>query len=152
MDLNIKIKSSSEIKERTAIIRKLAELGWDSIAWNQTVLAKSSQRTHVKPKESIPLSTIEISEVMKQRCLINSAPFTEIKQYNRITLVVDDISDAQGITANNDHLRSFDIVAVLPGNQKVLAHICKNADVDLICFDFTRRIPFQINKKIVSLQ
>jgi RNase P/RNase MRP subunit p30 len=150
MDLNIKAKISSEGKERLAIIRKIAELGWDSIAWNQVALGKASQRTMVKPKEPVQLTTVDIAEIMKSRCLISESSLSEIKQYNRITMVVDDIADAQGITANNDHLRSFDIVAAQPGNAKVFAHICKSADVDIICFDFTRRIPFQINKKIVS--
>lgn len=150
MDLNIRLKSSSETRERTIFVKRLAELGWDSIAWNQIVLAKSPQRVHLKPKESIQLSTIEIQEMMKNRSLISENPFQELKQYNRITLIVDDIVDCQNITANNDHLRTFDIVAIQPGNAKVFAHICRNCDVDLISFDFTRKIPFAVNKKLVN--
>lgn len=152
MDLNIRSKaSSSDVRERSNLLKRALELGWEGIAWNQIVLAKSSQRSQVRPKEPIVLTTIEATEVMRSRSLItNSSEYTPINQYNRITLLVDDIADAQNITANNDQLRAFDIVAAMPGNQKALAHICKNCDVDIICFDFTKRISFQVNKKLVS--
>jgi RNase P/RNase MRP subunit p30 len=149
MDLNVRIKSSTEVHERTSIVKRLAELGWNAIAWNQVVLASSPQRQHIKPKDAVSLSTVEVREVLKYRSLISTDSFAFVSQYNRITLIVDDVIDAQNITANNEHLKGFDIVAVIPGNAKVLAYLCKTADVDLICFDFTRRIPFQINKKMV---
>lgn len=150
MDLNIRTKASSDARERTNLLKKVLELGWEGIAWNQIVLAKASQRNQARPKEPIVLTTVEAQEIMKSRSLITSnSTYTPINQYNRITLLVDDIADAQNITANNDHLRSFDIVAVQPGNAKVLAHICKSCDVDIICFDFTKRISFQVSKKLV---
>ena len=75
-----------------------------------------------------------------------------LRQYSRITLAIDDISDAQSITtsASNASLRSFDIVAVCPGTQQILSHLCKEADVDIISFDFTHRnTALSFNKKLV---
>eukprot|EP01040_Poterioochromonas_malhamensis_P002907 gene2907-3092_t len=151
MDLNIRTKASSDARERTNLLKRVLELGWEGIAWNQIVLAKASQRNQARPKEPIVLTTVEAQEIMKSRSLITAnSTYAPINQYNRITLLVDDIADAQNITANNDHLRTFDIVAVQPGNAKVLAHICKSCDVDIICFDFTKRISFQVSKKLID--
>lgn len=58
--------------------------------------------------------------------------------------------DAQCLTSSNPQLKVFDIVSVCPGNQKVFNYLCKTAEIDVICFDFTHRLPFNIDKKMVS--
>ncbi len=71
---------------------------------------------------------------------------------SRITIAIDDMHDVQSLTVTgaNEHLKSFDIVAICPGTQQVLTHLCKESDVDIICIDFTHRLPFPLNKKLVT--
>ena len=81
---------------------------------------------------------------------LRSATDTEMRQFTRVTLIIDDIAEAHAI-AGYDWIKQFDIVAVCPGNLQVFAHLCKCSDIDIITFDFTHRIPFAINKKLVSV-
>lgn len=72
----------------------------------------------------------------------------KLRQFTRVTLVIDDIAEAHAIPGY-DWIKQFDIIAVCPGNLQVFAHLCKCSDIDIITFDFTHRIPFAINKKLV---
>jgi ribonuclease P/MRP protein subunit RPP1 len=58
--------------------------------------------------------------------------------------------DAQSLTIGNETLKNFDIIAVCPGNIKVFAYLCKTAEIDIISLDFTHRLPFGLNKKLID--
>jgi RNase P/RNase MRP subunit p30 len=71
---------------------------------------------------------------------------------SRITIAIDDMHDVQSltVTSSNEYLKSFDIIAICPGTQQILTHLCKESDVDIICLDFTHRLTFSLNKKLVT--
>ncbi len=100
------------------------------------------------------ISTPKDAPIKKQRksvCTVaqgSSSSF--MKQYSRVTVVVDELSEAQALHSSNDILRQFDIVAVTPGNQKVLALCCQQADVDIITIDF-RSKSLSLNKKLLDV-
>ena len=71
------------------------------------------------------------------------------RQLSRITVSVEDVSEAQQLTVTNDTLKQFDIVAATPSNNKAFAYLCKQSDIDIIALDFTHRQSFPINKKLV---
>jgi hypothetical protein len=154
MDLNVKAKLSSD-REMVLLAKKVAEFGWHSLAWNQVVLAKSAQRAQVKPKDPVVFNQNDLKDIENSRDMLSSSSepgqeFTELRQFNRITIYVDDVADAQNITSSNEQLRKFDIVAAIPGNAQAFAHLCRNSDVDIISIDFSHKVPFPITKKIVS--
>ena len=64
-------------------------------------------------------------------------------------MVVDELPEAQAIHSSNEVLNQFDIVAVTPGNQKVLALCCQQANVDIISIDF-RNKSLNLNKKLLD--
>jgi RNase P/RNase MRP subunit p30 len=74
-----------------------------------------------------------------------------LRQLSRLTVSVEDVTEAQQLTTNNDTLKQFDIIAATPSNMKVFAHLCKQADVDIIALDLTHRQSFSINKKLVGI-
>lgn len=150
MDCNIKYRGNND-REMQLILKRATELGWEHLVFNQTILAKQGQKIQIKPSNLIELNSYDFNSAIIRRNLVNSQNQETIKQYSRITLVVDDVIDIQQISASNDQLRQFDIVAVTPGNGKVLSHLCKSADVDLISIDFAHRVPFSLNKKVVSI-
>lgn len=158
MDLNIKYKTTAHERELTTLVKRVAELGWQGMAWNQNILSKANAKNTSKPRPPITLSTIDIQSILKTRILIDRTcqsseehvGFVGIRQLHRVTLTIDDVMDIQALNATNDLLRAFDIVAVTPGNYKVFAQCCKQADIDVISIDFSHRVPFAINKKLVS--
>ena len=72
-----------------------------------------------------------------------------LRQLSRLTVSVEDVTEAQQLTTNNDTLKQFDIIAATPSNNKVFAYLCKQSDIDIIALDFTHRQSFPINKKLV---
>jgi ribonuclease P/MRP protein subunit RPP1 len=78
-----------------------------------------------------------------------STPRTSLRQFSRLTINIEELSDAQGLSSN-DSLKRFDILAVSTTNLKVFVYLCKTADIDIISLDFTQRIHFSMNKKLVS--
>lgn len=126
----------------------MAKLGWSTIAWNTTTFGKLS--ANIKPSNAIALETIDVKECIKYRNLVvRSNEESEVAQLNRLTVTLDEVVDAQALTAGNEMLKAFDIVAASPGNAAVFAHLCKTAQVDIITLDFSRRLPFPIIKKQV---
>ena len=79
----------------------------------------------------------------------SSTPST-IRQLSRITLTIDELNDAHILTTTNETLLKFDIVAVSPGTIEVFTYLCKTAEIDIITLDFTHKLPFQINKKLID--
>ena len=104
----------------------------------------------MKPLPPIIIDQHSLSSVRTHRTMaLGSAANTELRQFTRVTLVIDDIAEAHAI-AGYDWIKQFDIVAVCPGTVQVFAHFCRSSDIDIITFDFTHRIPFAINKKLVA--
>jgi hypothetical protein len=174
MDLNIRLKPNTQEKELALTVKRMAELGWSAMAWNQTVMGKAGQKYQIKPRNEVLLTLPDIKSIMAYRCLVRTdvpsssgertgedmdaidlglnggkKSFQHLIQYNRVTVTVDDVIDANTLTSTNEALRAFDIVAATPGDAKVFAYLCKVADIDVISLDFTRRIPFPFNKKMV---
>jgi hypothetical protein len=156
MDLNIKWRGTFTEKEKAIVLERSFILGWNVIVWNTVLTGKQLQNKPTKPPIA---STFRISDLqaLTQRRLVSSskskflALADTLKQMNRITVNVDEVIDAQALTVGNDYLRQYDIVAACPSNAKVFAYLCKSADIDLISIDFTRRLAFPINKKLVRL-
>ena len=88
---------------------------------------------------------------IKRSLFLAPIEFSPLRQISRINVSVDDISEAQTLTASNDAIRPFDIVSASPGTASTFAYLCKTADIDIIALDFTHKIPFPINKKQVTV-
>lgn len=131
-------------------VKRLFELGWDCVAWNNLANGRVSANIS-KPVEGIALEPIQRRAASALRSLVTSSTATsDIRQLNRITVTVDDVIDAQSLTVGNAILNSFDIVAARPGNMKVMAYLCKTAEIDIITLDLTHRLPFAANKKLLD--
>lgn len=147
-DLNVKAKAAKD-KEGAAILKRLFELGYEHVAWNHTIFGKPTQAN----LNSLPKSphSISVPDTNAGKVLRRMTDSTEdiVHQYQRLTIIVDEFADAQTLHGTNECLKSFDIIAATPSNAKVFGHLCREADIDIICLDFTRRLPFSIVKKTV---
>ncbi|KAL4177261.1 hypothetical protein KRP22_002195 [Phytophthora ramorum] len=71
------------------------------------------------------------------------------RQRKRITLKLEEVADAQKLTAL-DAVKSYDIVAAEAATTKVFQYLCEQADIDLITFDVTNRLPFQLKRPWIT--
>jgi RNase P/RNase MRP subunit p30 len=148
-DLNVKWKPLKS-KENLDIVKTASKLGWKTIAWNTSCLSKAVGKSQ-KQLSNIRMEPIDARECSAVRGLTQLQHPVQVEQLSRITVMVDEVVDAQSLTAGNESLKEFDIVAASPGNATVFAYLCKTAEVDIISIDFSRRVPFPMIKKQVSL-
>lgn len=80
----------------------------------------------------------------------NCALQTAIRQYTRITIIVEDTAATYKLTASNSVLQAYDIVAVQPTTEKVFQAACKDAEVDIISLDLSGRLPFYLKHSTVG--
>jgi RNase P/RNase MRP subunit p30 len=118
----------------------MMQLGWSVVAWNSSVFGKLSPAT-TKPHVPVVLDSTRAADATQSTI--------ELRQYTRVTVSVDELVEAQALHVNNETLRQFDIVAAAPGNQRVLAYLCQQADIDIISIDFAHH-SFSLNKKMLD--
>lgn len=148
-DLNVRLKSSKE-KDMKMAVKRMFELGWDCVVWTTIANGKATGNM-IKPIKGVQLEPLQKRSALELRSLVTSSTAVpDLRQLTRLTMTVDDVIDAQSLTVGNVVLNSFDIVAVRPGNMKVMAYLCKTAEIDIITLDFTHRLPFATNKKLLD--
>lgn len=148
IESNVRYKVTSK-KENEDIIKNMIILGWDSIIWNNIVINKLTNQNYKLMREVL-LEPIEMKSCLKLRSIIKQDGILKIKQFNRITIIIDDVNDLQLLNNNNQLLKSYDIISVCPGNINVFALLCKTACIDIISIDFTHKVPFPLNKKLLD--
>lgn len=145
-------------------------VGWSCLAWNcissgkfnqiipvpgvviePRYLSQTNQRRLISGVTNTPIESTSISGSSTLKTTVNSkSTNNSFHQYSRVTIPIDDMTEAQRLNASNPVLNQFDIVAVVPGNYKVFSYCCRTADVDLISIDFAHRVPYVLDKKLVS--
>lgn len=162
-DLNVRSRSSRD-RDRQLIVRRAFELGYSCIAWTTEGFGRvgiNSASANLKSLQPVHLDPIQFHGAEYNRVIVDSSPNTsskegikKLRQFSRITLAIDDMSDAQSITTSstNAALKAYDIVAICPGTQQVFTHFCKEADVDIISIDFTHKnTALTFNKKLLDV-
>lgn len=135
-DLNIPYLESSPSDKTTRI--KLAtlamELGYSGIAYNRTIKGVMSDRDRC----SIPFLTLSTllklspslsSSVYFHRDLLGVPRNSPFRQYRRLTVCCDNLSQAQALNSGNPILKTYDFVAVRPMNQSVFDQACEKLEV-----------------------
>lgn len=159
-DLSIRARSARE-RDRQVLLKRSYELGYSAIIWSVNHFGHLSLSVQVdlKSNNSLNIDLLQGREAEQLRSFVdfnikrkaNVDSYARIKQLSRITITADDTTQAQTITSGNEILRAFDIVAVCPGTSQVFSFVCKQADVDLICLDFTHKFNYPLNKKLLDI-
>ena len=158
LDCNLYLKPSMSEKEKSHSLRRAVELGWDAIIWNTYIAGKLPSKPPVYNPPSATFSRVIERDCLLSRSVISSSSShtattsdsLRITQYNRLTVPFDEVVDAQSVTGSTEFARSYDIIAACPMNAKVFSYLCKSADIDIIAIDFSHRVPFPLNKKLVQ--
>eukprot|EP00126_Sphaerothecum_destruens_P015593 Sdes_comp9622_c0_seq1m1102 len=73
------------------------------------------------------------------------------RQLSRLTILLQDSSQTYGLHSGNSCLSTYDILSVIPENEKVFQIACSSLEIDIITFDFSKRIPFYLKFPSVGL-
>jgi RNase P/RNase MRP subunit p30 len=129
-------------------------VGYDGIAWNVTVPAKAIVPCAIK--------CVDIESIAKE---IAKDRFVKLPQYSlfrlqreakvfqqktRITVIVDDMKDIECLSSKKSALASYDLIAVLPKNDKMFQYVCLHAEVDIISYKLDEDLTFRFKMSTVG--
>jgi RNase P/RNase MRP subunit p30 len=140
-DLNVDVAP----ERREEAVRTCARLGYDVIALNTTVNARKLGAEHEPPPPPPVLSGADLPHdpTVLRVTTGGARGRARIRVLNRLTLVIDDA--AQLVQLNSAVLLKYDLVAVVPGSEKLLQQ-CLQFDFDIISLSFTGRQQFYLKR------
>lgn len=140
-DLNIPYleSSPSDKTTRTKLATLAMELGYSGIAYNRTIKGVMSDRDRcyiplLTLSSLLKLSPFLSSSVYFHRHLLGVPRDSPFRQYRRLTVCVDSLSQAQALNSGNPILKTYDFVAIKPMNQSVFDQACEKLEVVVPAF------------------
>jgi len=118
------------------ILNMLQKFGYEAVAFNNTISGKIPNNAS-NPIQTFPIDTSDNKK--------------DIKQYSRLTIIINDASQNYALNSNNETISAYDILAVQPQNEKIFQVACSVLDVDIISLDFSTRLPFYLKLPMVNL-
>ncbi|KAG6612637.1 Ribonuclease P protein subunit p30 [Phytophthora cinnamomi] len=109
-------------------------------------LPQSAQKDKGKPTKKAKFYTAALGNGLQ----LKDAGKKELpRQRKRITLKLEEVADAQKLLGS-DVVQGYDVIAAEAATPKVFQFLCEQADIDLITFDVTNRLPFQIKRPLIA--
>lgn len=130
-------------EKTSTVVSMLIKLGYDTVALEHTINGKP-------PPELVDLSQTKLTFTESTNALLKTRP-KPFKVLNRLTVRLSDPKNAYFLNGTDRQVKAFDIVAVQPTTEKLFAACCEKLDIDVICLDFTNRLPFFIKPKQVNV-
>ena len=128
VDLNVLWSEST----RVTLPQHLAtysQLGYDAIALNHVCTGRL-------PKTVCPIERIEYQSSGKRKPL---------RQYTRLTLILDNPQQNYGVNMQNEIIKSYDLLAIQPTTDKMLQNAIQSLNPDIISIDISQsRLPYQL--------
>lgn len=146
-DLNVPIGDS--LAETAKKIERLAKFGYQVVALSK-VHVPTNKRKRVEKKSADLENDDNQHKKNAERILhmVTEKP-AGFKLLTRITVLIDNPDQVRCL--QQDYIRSFDIVAVRPTNDKIFQQACTQMEhVDIISLDIEEKIPFKIKYSMVG--
>ncbi|ETW06127.1 hypothetical protein, variant [Aphanomyces invadans] len=155
-DLNVPTAAIA-VDQQSHYLAEVARLGIGGIALN----VESDMTTAPPSLDDVQPWEIKQSKKTKPQlhglrivdgghALPSALPDGHVRQLKRVTLQCEDMNALRSLNTNKI-VQAYDIVAVEALSGRVFQYLCEHADVDLISFDMTCRLPFQLRKPMVDL-
>ncbi len=125
--------SHNDIVKLKNTLVTLEELGYTHIALNYTL----NHSDKIPSNQTINPINLDLLKEFQNR----------LKLYTRVTIIVDEPSQGQSISKLQN---GFDIVSVLPISEKGLLLACNSLDIDLITFDYSKKLPTFLKQKTIG--
>jgi len=132
-DLNVPFVGSTQAE----LTDRLIKLGYHGIALNHTT-------TKLQPQDAQALKDVSTSNPPSSTLQIGTCTGATLQKYKRITITLQDVSQARTLSSppTNQVLNAFDIIAVVPQDEKTFNLACTALDIDIIVVDTSHRLPF----------
>ncbi|EDQ85073.1 uncharacterized protein MONBRDRAFT_29592 [Monosiga brevicollis MX1] len=131
MDLNLTPPAPTAV---APLVAAAAQVGYQGGAVNQVITTRIS--TDVNPDFSL-----DNLPVPSHGSAQSKRPFLPLR---RATILLNDNSNSFALSGSFTGLSEFDILAVLPGTDKLFAQCTDKLEVDVISFDLTAKLPFRV--------
>lgn len=83
--------------------------------------------------------------------LLNVSEATQsIQQLTRLTFTTADASFAAQLDQRSDLTSQYDVIAIYPTSERVMQQACMSLPVDLITFNFAKRLPFRFKPTLLD--
>eukprot|EP00249_Psilotum_nudum_P013199 c24208_g1_i3 orf=18-1274(-) len=154
-DLNIDA-DDGKLSHCREVVAMALQLGLSGIAQNHVVIGNMvhADTCKIQPFDLALLhtnSSVDVAQSGQFHREVLGVPMGQpFRQYSRLTVVVDSPIQASALNAANPVLRSYDLVAVRPSNQKSFDQACTHLEVDLISLDLCHRLPFSLKAVTVK--
>ncbi|PKI84148.1 ribonuclease P [Malassezia vespertilionis] len=154
--------SANDRQRLTELTYELSELGYATVAYNQTVYTKYDPSTHPNPfplKSNVPFPKLDPRTRAQAGAPTSGASLTQL---SRLTLVLDKdhaIKGGTGFVATNSiALQKYDLLAAQPQTEATFQHACttlselKPFSIDIISLDLAAapRLPFYLKRSTVG--
>jgi len=146
-DLNVPIEDS--FAETAKKVERLALFGYNVIALNKLYAPTNKRKRSGKKKGDEDEVTPNPRDIVdKILAMIPDRP-RHFKMLSRVTVIMDHSDQVRCL--QQDYIRSFDIIAVRPTNDKLFLQACTQMEqIDLISLDTEEKIPFRIKHSMVG--
>lgn len=75
--------------------------------------------------------------------------WSTIKQLTRLTIEISDSKDMYQFSNPNAALKSYDLISVVPMNEKMFDLCCSDLNVDIICLNLEEKFNYAIKKHLI---
>jgi hypothetical protein len=132
-DLNLAIDGLGE-QSRRELVAMAMQLGYSGVAANHnlTGIMVDSDRCRIYPlelKTILSAGPAVADSARFHRELLGVPHGCPFRQFTRITVVVENPTQANALNTGNPVLQTYDIVAVRPTNQKAFNQACSHSEV-----------------------
>jgi RNase P/RNase MRP subunit p30 len=129
-------------------------VGYDGIAWNVTLAAKAIVPCTIKPVniESIThkIANEEFLKLPQYSLFRLQREAKTFQQKTRITVIIEDMKDAECLSTKKSALSTYDLIAVIPTSDKMFQYVCLHADVDIISYKLEEDLSFRFKYSTVG--
>ncbi len=138
-DLGIDLRPTTSVEAVQDTTRRLGQLGYACVAYNETVVGRDGIRGLERPANKKARDTLWLAAQGG-----TEGPATRLR---RVTIIVDDPGETQFLCGAIRSLKWADLVAARPTSDKALTLLCESGDVDIISLDLSARLGFSLNAK-----
>ncbi|CAK4075477.1 unnamed protein product [Aphanomyces euteiches] len=151
-DLNVPVGAIAP-DAQGSFLEEIARLGIGGIALNVECDAKTAP----PPVEKLTPWTIKQSKKLKpqvqglriQDGKPDSTAHGSVRQLKRITIQCEDMNAMHSLNTHKI-IQAYGVVAVEALSARVFQFLCENGEVDIITFDMSSRLPFQLRKPLID--
>jgi ribonuclease P/MRP protein subunit RPP1 len=150
MDLDVSFAAKPDAQEQ--LREAVRALGYDTLAWTREVQGRLGKQHACQRPAPPPRAAASPAAAPSGKLALHAAAPRQLRQLTRITLVVERLEQLQDVTEFNPILAGYDIVAIVPQSEEVLARCCAPpvvGAIDVISLPMEHRLAYNLNPQVL---